>query len=170
MGADFVMVSHLSLPNITGDNTPASLSDKMITEILRGQMGFNSVVITDAMNKGAITEYYTADEAAVKALLAGADMILIPEDFQLARSGVLEAVNNGTLSEERIDESLRRIYRIKYKDKAEELSGDMLEDMPEDGSGEASGDTPEDSSGEAAGDPSGETSADPSGEAPENNG
>ena len=53
VGADFVMVSHLSLPNITGDNTPASLSDKMITEILRGQMGFNSVVITDAMNMGS---------------------------------------------------------------------------------------------------------------------
>ncbi len=166
VGADFVMVSHLSLPNITGDNTPASLSDKMITEILRGQMGFNSVVITDAMNMGAITEYYTADEAAVKALLAGADMILIPEDFQLARSGVLEAVNNGTLSEERIDESLRRIYRIKYKDKAEELSDDMMEDMPVD----ESGDTPEDPSGEAAGDPSGETPTDPSGEEPENNG
>ena len=119
-GADFVMVSHLSVPNITGDNTPASLSAKMITDILRGELGFNGVVITDAMDMKAVTEYYTADEAAVKALQAGADMILMPEDFETAYQGVLDAVNNGTLSEERINESLQRIYRVKYSDKAED--------------------------------------------------
>ena len=119
-GADFVMVSHLSVPNITGDNTPSSISSKMITEILRGQLGFNGVVITDAMDMGAITEYYTADEAAIKALQAGADMILMPEDFETAYNGVLQAVNDGTLSEDRINESLRRIYRVKYKDKVDE--------------------------------------------------
>lgn len=119
-GVDLIMVSHLSAPNVTGDNTPASLSDKMITEILRGQLGYQGVVITDAMNMTAITDYYTADEAAVKALQAGADMILMPEDFETAYNGVLEAVNNGTLTEERINESLRRIYRVKCKDKVEE--------------------------------------------------
>lgn len=119
-GAEFVMVSHLSVPNITGDNTPTSISQKMITEVLRGELGFEGVVITDAMNMVAITDYYTSDEAAVKALQAGADMILMPEDFESAYNGVLEAVNNGTLSEERINESLRRIYRVKYKDKVEE--------------------------------------------------
>lgn len=119
-GADFVMVSHLSVPNITGDNTPSSISDKMITEILRGNLGFNGVVITDAMDMKAITEYYNADDAAVKALQAGADMILMPEDFETAYNGVLEAVNNGTLTEERINESLQRIFRIKYRDMAEE--------------------------------------------------
>lgn len=116
-GADFVMVSHLSAPNVTGDNTPASLSEKMITEILRGQLGYQGVVITDAMNMAAITDYYMADEAAVKALQAGADMILMPEDYETAYNGVLEAVNNGTLTEERINESLRRIFRVKRKDK-----------------------------------------------------
>ena len=116
-GADFVMVSHLSVPNITGDNTPSSVSEKMITEVLRGQLGFEGVVITDAMNMAAITEYYTADEAAIKAIKAGADIILMPEDFELAYNGVLEAVNNGTISEERINESLRRIYRVKCQDK-----------------------------------------------------
>ena len=110
-GADFVMVSHLSVPNITGDNTPSSLSDKMITDILRGELGFNGIVITDAMDMKAVTDYYTSDEAAVKALQAGADMILMPEDFEAAYQGVLDAVNNGTLSEERINESLQRIYR-----------------------------------------------------------
>ena len=118
-GADFVMVSHLSVPNITGDNTPSSLSDKMITDILRGELGFNGIVITDAMDMKAVTDYYTSDEAAVKALQAGADMILMPEDFEAAYQGVLDAVNNGTLSEERINESLQRIYRVKYSDKVE---------------------------------------------------
>ena len=121
-GADFVMVSHLSVPNIAGDNTPSSLSDKMITDILRGELGFDGVVITDAMNMKAITDYYTSDEAAVKALQAGADMIMMPEDFETAYQGVLDAVNNGTLSEERINESLQRIYRVKYKDKVESES------------------------------------------------
>ncbi len=119
-GAEFVMVSHLSVPNITGDNTPSSLSGMIVTDILRGQLGFEGIVVTDAMNMAAVTEYYTADQAAVMALQAGVDMILMPEDFETAYNGVLEAVNNGTLSEERIDESLRRIYRVKYKDKVEE--------------------------------------------------
>lgn len=118
-GVEFVMVSHLSAPNVTGDNTPASLSYKMITEILRGQLGYQGIVITDAMGMKAIADYYTSADAAVLALQAGADMILMPENYEEAYNGVLEAVNNGTLTEERIDESLRRIFRIKCKDKVE---------------------------------------------------
>lgn len=114
-GVDMIMVSHLSAPNVTGDNTPASVSEKMITEILRGQLGYQGVVITDSMSMTAITDYYTSDQAAVMALQAGADMILMPEDFESAYNGVLEAVNNGTLTEERINESLRRIFRVKKK-------------------------------------------------------
>ena len=68
------------------------------------------------MNMGAITKYYKANDAATLALKAGADMILMPENFELAYKGVLEAVQNGTLSEERIDDSLTRVYRIKYAD------------------------------------------------------
>ena len=119
-GAQMVMVSHLSVPGITGDNTPSSLSAIVITDILRGQLGYNGIVITDAMDIAAVTAYYTSDQAAVMALSAGADMILMPEDFEAAYNGVLEAVNNGTLTEERIDESLRRIFRVKYKDKVEQ--------------------------------------------------
>ena len=119
-GAEFVMVSHLSIPNVTGDNTPASMSSKVIAEILRGQLGYNGIVITDAMNMKAITEYYTSGDAAVTALQAGADMILMPENFEEAYNSVLEAVNNGTLTEERIDESLKRIFRVKCKDKVEQ--------------------------------------------------
>lgn len=119
-GADFVMVSHLSAEQVTGDTTPASLSEKMITELLRGQLGYQGIVITDAMNMTAITDYFTPDQAAVMALQAGADMILMPEDYETAYNGVLDAVNNGTLSEERINESLRRIYRVKYRDRVGE--------------------------------------------------
>ena len=69
------------------------------------------------MNMGAISEYYESDQAAVLALRAGCDMILMPEDFEKAYNGVLQAVQDGTISEERINDSLRRIYRIKYADK-----------------------------------------------------
>ncbi|CDA68526.1 beta-glucosidase-related glycosidase [Clostridium sp. CAG:510] len=113
-GADMVMVGHVAVPALTGDNTPCSLSSAVITDKLRNELGFNGVIITDAMNKGAITEYYETDEAAILALKAGCDMILCPDDFEKAYNGVLEAVQNGTISEERINDSLRRIYRIKY--------------------------------------------------------
>ena len=116
-GADFVMVSHMAATPFTGDNTPCTLSREVVTDILREELGFDGVIITDAMNMGAITEYYDADEAAILALRAGCDMILMPEDFEKAYEGVLEAVRNGTISEERINDALRRIYRIKYADK-----------------------------------------------------
>lgn len=118
-GVDFIMVSHLSVPGVTGDDTPCSLSEKMITEILRGQLGYQGIVITDAMDMKAITDYYEPGEAAVKAIAAGADMILMPDDFQEAYNSVLEAVNNGTLSVARIDESLQRIFRVKLRDRVE---------------------------------------------------
>ncbi len=117
-GADFVMVSHVSVPGLTGDNTPASLSPAVIG-ILRNDLGFDGIIITDALNMTAITDYYTADEAAVKAIQSGADMLLMPESFETAYNGLLQAVENGTISEERINESLRRIYRVKYADRME---------------------------------------------------
>ena len=67
-----------------------------------------------SMNMSAITQYYTADEAAVRALKAGADMILMPEDFVSAYEGVLEAVRSGVIDEARINDSLKRVYRVKY--------------------------------------------------------
>ena len=118
-GAEMIMVAHTSYPEIVGDNTPASLSKEIITEILRGELGYNGVVITDALNMAAVTEYYGADEAAIKALKAGSDMLFMPEDFELAYQGVLDAVIEGTISEERIEDGLRRIYRIKYKEPIE---------------------------------------------------
>lgn len=114
-GARFVMVGHIAVPNVTGDNTPASLSEKMMKELLRTQMGYDGIVITDAMNMGAITQNYSADEAAVQAVQAGVDMILMPEDYETAYNGLLEAVKNGTITEQRIDESVIRIVKLKQE-------------------------------------------------------
>lgn len=111
--AAFIMAAHISAPRVTGDDTPASLSETMITDILRGQMGYDGIVVTDAMNMGAVTEQYTSAQAAVKALQAGADLVLMPEDFQEAYQGVLDAVKDGTLTEQRINESVTRIVKVK---------------------------------------------------------
>lgn len=118
-GADFVMVSHISLPNVTGDETPSSLSGTIINDLLRNQLGYDGIVVTDALNMSAITDSYSSAEAAVKAIEAGADMLLMPENFEEAYQGLLEAVQNGTISEDRINESLKRIYRVKYRDRIE---------------------------------------------------
>lgn len=112
-GAEFLMVGHIAAPNVTGDDTPASLSKVMITDVLRTQMGYQGVVITDAMNMTAITANHAADEAAVLAVNAGADMILMPEDFGKAYNGVIDAVNNGTIEEYRINEAVVRIVKAK---------------------------------------------------------
>lgn len=114
-GADFVMVSHITVAD--ADIVPSALSKKIITDILRDELGFQGVVVTDALNMSAITEYYTTQEAAVMAIKAGADILLMPDDFHAAYDAVLAAVQDGTITEERIDESLKRIYRVKCADK-----------------------------------------------------
>lgn len=112
-GTDMVMVGHIAVPNILGDYTPSTLSEQMITGYLREELGYDGIVITDSMRMGAIVNYYDPAQAAVMVLQAGGDMILMPEDFISARQAVLDAVTNNVLTEERIDESLRRIYRVK---------------------------------------------------------
>ena len=109
-----IMVTGASYPNVDGDDTPACLSEKMVTDQLRNHLGFDGIILTDALNTSAITKFYSADEAAVAAIKAGADMIYLPEDFKKAYEGVKKAVEAGTISEDRINESLRRIYKIKY--------------------------------------------------------
>ncbi len=111
--ADLIMVGHISVPKVTGNNAPSSVSPVVIKDILRGQLGYKGIIITDALNMGALTELYSSDKAAVLALKAGADMLLMPEDFSLAYTGVLNALDSGEITEERIDESLRRIINKK---------------------------------------------------------
>lgn len=112
-GAEMIMVGHISLPEATGDDTPASMSSVIITDLLRTKLGYDGLVVTDALNMGAVTEQYTSAQAAVQTILAGGDLVLMPVDFEAAYEGVLDAVKSGTISEERVDESLRRILRLK---------------------------------------------------------
>jgi beta-N-acetylhexosaminidase len=111
--AGMVMVGHISVPKVIGDNTPSSLSYRMVTEILRNELGYDGLVVTDALNMGAVTEQYSSSQAAAKAVMAGVDLILMPVDFQEAYQGVLDAVERESITPERIDASVRRILRVK---------------------------------------------------------
>ena len=114
-GADMVMMSHVAVSKITGKETPASLTKLMVTDILREELQFDNVIITDAMNMKVITKFYDADQAAIMAIEAGNDMILMPDNFEQAFEGVLEAVKDGTLSESQIDEAAGRVLSVKIK-------------------------------------------------------
>lgn len=112
-GAPFVMVSHLSVPEVTGDDTPADLSEKIVSELLRNKLGFSGVIITDSHEMASITDHYSSAGAAVAAVQAGCDMILMPADLQGAYNALHAAVQNGTITQERIDESVLRILTVK---------------------------------------------------------
>jgi beta-N-acetylhexosaminidase len=112
-GAEFVMVAHMSAVNVDASGLPSSLSRLMVTDLLRNELGFSGIIITDSMSMGAITERFAPEEAAVLALEAGVDMLLMPEDLEAAARGVREAVATGRLTESRLDESVTRILRAK---------------------------------------------------------
>lgn len=114
-GVPMIMVGHVSLPNIIGDSTPAPLSSAIVQGILRDSLGYTGIIVTDSLSMGAITNYYTPAEAAVAALKAGCDIPLMPERFDEAYQGVLDAVQAGELTEERLDESLIRILSAKQE-------------------------------------------------------
>ena len=112
-GAPLVMSAHIAVPNVTGTGVPCTLSPLMLTEKLRGELGFEGVIITDALRMGAVSQEYAPGEAAVLALLAGADILLLPASLPEAFQGVMDALETGVLSEERIDASVRRILSLK---------------------------------------------------------
>lgn len=114
-GVPMIMVGHVSLPSIVGDSTPAPLSSAVVQGMLRDSLGYTGIIVTDSLSMGAITNYYTPAEAAVAALKAGCDVPLMPERFDEAYQGVLNAVQAGELTEERIDESLIRILAAKQE-------------------------------------------------------
>lgn len=110
-GAAMVMLSHLTNENLS--DLPSDLSPEVVRH-LREDLGFRGIIITDSHQMGAITDYYDSGEAAVLALQAGADMVLMPQDLQAAFDGVKAAVEAGTLTEARIDESVLRILAVKF--------------------------------------------------------
>ncbi len=108
-GAPLVMAAHIAAPAVTGGDEPATLSRTLLTDKLRGELGFEGIIITDALEMGAITRRYGSGEAAVRALEAGADFLLCPLDYCSAFDAVVAAIRSGRLTEARIDDSLRRI-------------------------------------------------------------
>lgn len=112
---DAVMAGHISAPKITGNNIPATMSKQMITDILRGELGFDGLIITDALAMGAIKNEYGSKEAAVNAILAGCDILLMPDNLGESFDGLLGAVNSGAITEKRIDESVLRVLRYKLE-------------------------------------------------------
>lgn len=118
--AQMIMTAHIALPNVTGDYTPATLSKVIINDILRGELGFEGVVITDAINMRALRDNYILEEICNYSINAGVDIILMPLDPIEASNTIENLVNNGTISEERINESVNRILTLKYKNKLDE--------------------------------------------------
>ena len=118
--AKVIMIGHLAVPNITGDNTPASLSKKVINDWLKEELGYKGLVITDALNMGALTNDYSKKEIYVNAINAGVDLLLMPSPSKEAVRIIKEAVANGEISEKQIDESVLKILELKcdelYKD------------------------------------------------------
>lgn len=109
----FIMVGHISFPNVTSDDIPASLSKEIIQDKIRDEMGYQGIIITDALNMGAVTEKYDSGQVAMAAFNAGADMLLMPQDFNQAEEAMLAAVKSGEISEDRLDESVKRILYTK---------------------------------------------------------
>ncbi|MBP1568730.1 MAG: beta-N-acetylhexosaminidase [Oscillospiraceae bacterium] len=114
-GAPVVMAGHIAVPAVTNNDVPASLSKDLITGLLREKLGFNGLIITDSLQMEAITDRYSPDEAAVMALEAGCDIILMPDDLEKAANGISEAVKNGRLTEDRLNESVMRILKTKIE-------------------------------------------------------
>lgn len=117
LGPRAVMVGHIAVPNLDPGDTPASLSRKIVTELLREKLlaGEDVLVVTDSLAMGAITGQYDPGQAAVQAFLAGNDILLMPAGLQEAFDAVVTAVENGTISQTRLEESVARILRFKQQ-------------------------------------------------------
>ncbi len=112
-GVDAIMTAHIKVPNVTGDDVPSTFSSYMLTKILRKELGYRKLIITDSLEMRAVTDHYTSGEAAVAAINAGADILLMPRNIEEAYNAISEAVKKGDISEERINESVIRILRVK---------------------------------------------------------
>ena len=114
-GCQLIMTAHIGAPNVTGSDIPSTMSPVILQDKLRGELGYQNIIITDGMEMGAITQQYTSAEAAVGSIQAGVDIVLGPRYFTEAFDAVMAAVKNGTISEERINQSVRRILKLRKK-------------------------------------------------------
>ena len=114
-GVDFIMVSHNTLPNVMEEVLPSSLSGEVITDILKGKLGYTGIILTDSLRMGAVAEHFTPSEIGVLAVKAGNDMLLMPQNMKATHKAIVDAVNSGEITEERINESVRKILTLKVK-------------------------------------------------------
>ena len=114
-GVGGVMSAHIALPQIEPENLPATLSSKMLSGVLRGELKFDGVIFTDAMNMRGVAAHYPEGEAAVRAVKAGADIVLYPPSVEKVFLALRQAVQSGEIKESRIDQSVRRILAAKAK-------------------------------------------------------
>jgi len=114
-GAQMIMTAHIAAPKVTGDDLPATLSSVILQDKLRGELGFKGIIVTDAMDMGAITTQFGNAEAAIKSIQAGVDVVLCTKDFTQVFDAVVNAVEKGNIEETRIDESVKRILELKAK-------------------------------------------------------
>jgi beta-N-acetylhexosaminidase len=114
-GAQMIMTAHIAAPNVSGDDLPATLSPVILQDKLRGELGFDGVIVTDAMDMGAITKQFSNAEAAIKSIQAGVDVVLCSREFTQVFDAVVKAVEKGEIKESRIDESVNRILKLKQK-------------------------------------------------------
>lgn len=114
-GADAIMTAHILVPALDPSGDPATLSQPILTGLLRQQLGYQGVIVTDSLQMAGVRQKYGDDRVPVLALKAGADMLLMPTDTELAYTAVLEAVQSGEIDEQRIDQSVYRILRLKFQ-------------------------------------------------------
>lgn len=124
--ASVIMIGHLAVPEITKNNVPASLSKTLITDFLKGELNYKGLVVTDALDMKALTNYYSDEEICGKAVEAGVDILLMPSSSRKCLKSVKDALNDGKITEERIDESVRKILRLKIE-KIEKNYNDYLD-------------------------------------------
>jgi beta-N-acetylhexosaminidase len=114
-GVDAVMTAHLAVPALEPENIPATVSTKILTGVLRDELGFHGLVVTDAMDMQGLAAMFDTAEASVRAIEAGADVLLMPKRAEDAIRGVVAAVNNGRISRKRLDESVSRVLAAKVR-------------------------------------------------------
>lgn len=112
-GADSIMTAHMAVPAIEPDDIPATVSPKVLTGLLRDELKFRNIIITDAMDMQGLTKEFPNAEASVRAILAGADVLLMPPDPERSINAVVAAVGQGRISRQRIDESALRVLAAK---------------------------------------------------------
>src|SRR6478609_8667661 len=114
-GVDTIMTAHVVFPAVDPSGAPATMSHAILTGVLRDELGFKGLVVTDALDMGGATADYPPSVAPVKAILAGADQLLVPPQMDTAYGAVLDAVKDGTISKKRLDDSVYRVLMHKYQ-------------------------------------------------------